>query len=106
MPASVIGIARRDRNRGSSRCGGPFKSIRNVGEMRILIIYRGQPTVADFFFFSFFIFFFGEGNMIGANCKAFLGQLLSLSLSVFFSLMFLTHLMGLIRMRVMYNFLL
>lgn len=44
--------------------------------------------------------------MIGANCKAFLGQLLSLSLSVFFSLMFLTHLMGLIRMRVMYNFLL
>ena len=57
MPASVIGIARRDRNRGPSRCGGPFKSIRNVGEMRILIIYRGQPTVADFFFFLFSFFF-------------------------------------------------
>lgn len=82
MPASVIGIARRDRNRGPSRCGGPFKSIRNVGEMRILIIYRGQPTVADFFFFLFF--FLREIWLV--NCKAFLGQLLSLSLSVCLSL--------------------
>lgn len=106
MPASVIGIARRDRNRGPSRCGGPFKSIRNVGEMRILIIYRGQPTVADFFFFLFSFFF--EGNMIGANCKAFLGQLLSLSLSVCLSLSFsdLTHLIWLVRMSVIYGFLL
>lgn len=60
--------------------------------------------MADFFLFLFFSFL-RKIFEVGANCKAFLGQLLSLSLSLLFSLCLffcLMFLMGLVRMSVIY----